>query len=258
MKTIYFIAGLPRSGSSLISAILKQNPNIHSQSFSSLSEVLYSINSNWSNIESNIYQDNNQSKIGVLKSTIEGYYQHIDKPVVFDRNFNWLPLIDTVESVLQKQIKILVCVRNPAEILSSYERLYRENPLHFNDVNFKLKNNTSIESRAYHYAGPKGILGKTHSNIKDAVIMGHLDKMLFVDYNLFCGNPKSETKRIYDFFNLSNFEHDFNNIIDNTIQLPKFLKVKPELSKTTINCVQYLGLNLYEQYNREIFWNAWI
>ena len=35
-------------------------------------------------------------------------------------------------------------------------------------------------------------------------------------------------------------------------------KIKPSLQKTTINCVEYLGLDLYEQYNREIFWNTFI
>ena len=82
--------------------------------------------------------------------------------------------------------------------------------------------------------------------------MGYLDRMLFVDYGLYCGSPRSQTQRIYDFFELDDFEHDFNNI-------PQLVPgVKSRIDKVSVNCVQYLGLNLFEQYNSEIFWNAWI
>jgi membrane-anchored protein YejM (alkaline phosphatase superfamily) len=92
--------------------------------------------------------------------------------------------------------------------------------------------------------------------------MGYLDRFLFVDYNRFCNTPKSQTKRIYDFLELPSFEHDYNNIVQEGSSilngLPSAYKVRKELDKTTVNCVEYLGLDLYEQYNREIFWNAWI
>jgi sulfotransferase len=260
MKTINFISGLPRSGSSLISNILKQNDSIHSETISSLSSIVESVNSNWNNFETNRIFENDKSKIGVLKSAIQGYYDHCDKSIIFDRSLNWIPLIGLMESILQKQVKILVCVRNPAEILSSFERLYKENPLDFTEINQRLRESSSIASRAYHYAGPEGILGTTHRNLKDAIVMDYKDRLLFVDYNLYCGTPKSQTKRIYDFFEMKHFDHDFNNIItdDYNDKIPKMFKLKPELSKTTVNCVQYLGLDLYEQYNREIFWNAWV
>jgi sulfotransferase len=257
MKTLNFISGLPRSGSSLISSILKQNDTVHSQTVGHLSSLISAVNSNWNNLQSNEAYGVHHNKSEVLSSIVDGYYKSVDKDIVFDRSLNWVPLIGTIESVLQKQVKILVCVRNPAEILSSYERLYRENPLSFTHLEQTIKGGSSIASRAYHYAGPDGVLGKTHRDIKDAIVMGYLDRMLFVDYGLFCGSPKSQTKRIYDFFEIPNFEHNYKNIPQDEF-LPSYLRVKPELRKTTVNCVQYLGLELYEQYNREIFWNAFV
>jgi sulfotransferase len=260
MKTINFISGLPRSGTSLISNILKQNPSVHSETISSLSSIIETVNNSWYNFESNQIYDNTQSKIGILKSSVQGYYQHTDKSIIFDRSLNWIPLIGLVESILQKQVKILVCVRNPAEILSSFERIYKEYPLEYTQINQRLRENSSIASRAYHYAGPEGILGTTHRNLKDAIVMDYKDRLLFVDYNLYCGSPKSQTKRIYDFFEMEHFDHDFKNVVTDEYnnKIPNFYRLKPELLKTTVNCVQYLGLELYEQYNREIFWNAWI
>jgi sulfotransferase len=264
MKTMHFIAGLPRAGSTLIANILKQNPKIHGEAVSSLSSIFGSINASWATLETNQEYPNYQAKTGVLSAIMQGYYHHIDKPVIFDKDRGWIPLLASVEAVLQRQVKIIVCVRNPAEILASFERLRKENPLFFTRADLTLREGSSIASRAYYYAGPDGAMGQAHRHIKDAIIMGYLDRFLFVDYSRFCNSPKAQTKRIYDFFELPHYDHDFQNLKqeevynDHAVGLPNLHKIKSEVNKTTVNCVEYLGLELYEQYNREIFWNAWI
>jgi sulfotransferase len=263
-KTIHFISGLPRSGSTLIANVLKQNPTIHGESVSSLASVFGSVNASWNSIEANQEYNNPAAKKGVLGSILQGYYSHIDKPVVIDKDRGWIPLMSQVESVVDRKAKIIVCVRNPAEILTSFERLRKENPLFFTRADAVLREGSNISSRAFYYAGPDGALGLSHRNLKDAVTMGYLDRLLFVDYNRYCNSPKSQTKRIYDFLELPHYEHDFENIVqteqynDSAIGLPSLHKIKSSIDRTTVNCVEYLGLDLYEQYNREIFWNAWI
>ena len=263
-KTIHFIAGLPRSGSTLLTNILKQNPKVHGESVSSLSSIFGSINASWSSMETNQEYNNTDAKVGVLKSVLQGYYSHIDRPFVVDKDRGWIPLLPQVEAVLDRKVKIVVCVRNPAEILTSFERLRKENPLFFTKADSTLREGSNIASRAYYYAGPEGPMGLSHRNIKDAITMGYLDRFLFIDYNRFCNSPKSQTKRIYEFLELPKFEHDFEKIVqtevynDMAVGLPNLHKVKPSLDRTTVNCVEYLGLDIYEQYNREIFWNAWI
>lgn len=263
-KTTHFVAGLPRSGSTLLVNILKQNPNLHGEAVSSLASIFGSINASWSSIEANQEYNNINAKIGVLKSIFQGYYDHIDKPIILDKDRGWIPLLPQVEAVLNRQVKVVVCVRNPAEILASFERLKKENPLFFTRADLNLREGSNISSRAYYYAGPEGALGLSHRNLKDAITMGYLDRFLFVDYNRFCNSPKSQTKRIYDFLELPHYEHDFENIVqtenynDMAVGLPNLHKIKPAVDRTTVNCVQYIGLDLYDQYNREIFWNAWI
>jgi sulfotransferase len=263
-KTMYFVSGLPRSGSALITNVLKQNPKIHGETISSLAQIFGSINASWSSIESNQVYDNIQAKLGVLRGSLDGYYKHVDKPVVVDANQYWIPLIGQLESVLDRKVKIIVAVRNPAEILTSFERLRKSSPMFITRADQHLGNSSSIATRAYYYAGPDGPLGLTHRNLKDSVTMGYLDRLLFVDYNRYCNSPKSQTKRIYDFLELSHFDHDFENLTQDEVfndlagGLPNAYKIKPSVDRTVVNCVEYLGLDLYEQYNREIFWNAWI
>ena len=264
MKALHFIAGLPRSGSTLLANVLRQNPDIHGEAVSSLSSLVSTIHNNWQNIEQNQEYDNPQAHRGVLMGVIQGYYQHIDRPIIIDKDRGWTFLIPVMESLLERKVKIIVAVRNPAEILASFEKLRRQNPMFVTRADSQLGPGSNIASRAYFYSGPDGPLGLSHRGVQDAVTMGHLDRMLFVDYNRYCSNPKSQTKRIYDFLELPYFDHDFENLQqpekfnDRAVGLPNLHRIKPSLQKTTVNPVEYLGLDLYEQYNQNVFWNAWI
>lgn len=264
MKQINFITGLPRSGSTLITYLLRQNPDIHGEPISSLSSLVGSIHSNWHSIDANKEYDNVNAKIGLIQGMLQGYYSHIKKSIVFDKDRNWIQLIGLLEAVTQKEVKMVVCVRNPAEILSSFEKLRRENPLYYTLVDQDLRESSSIAGRAMYYAGPNGPLGLSHRHLLDAITMGYLNRLLFVDYNRFCNSPRTQMKRIYDFFSLPNFEHNFDQIEQQEIfnnsltPLPKLHTIKNKLEKTTINPVAYLGFELHEMYNKEIFWNAWI
>jgi sulfotransferase len=241
-KTLNLIVGLPRAGSSVITKILSQNTAIYTEIESPVFSLLNFVQNEWRTTDSD-------EKKRTLKGMIEGFYSKTENSVIFDNNIRWLPLLPQLEEVLEKDIKLLVCVRNPAEIITSFERSRKANPLIVSEADQALKHQSSIAGRAYYYAGPEGILGKTYQQLKDSITAGYLDRMLFVDYGMYCNSPKSQTKRIYEFFEMEKFDHDFNNIPNNN---------RKELEKTVVNSVQYIGLDLYEQYNREIFWNAWV
>jgi sulfotransferase len=248
IPTLNIITGLPRSGTSLVTSILAQNPQIHSECDSFLQPLLFTMQQNWPRISN----DKHTKMPDVMRGLIQGYYRDCRSSVIFDRNLMWVPFLPMLEQILERQVRVLVCVRNPAEILTSFERSRAQDPLSMTAADFKLGNTSNLAARCFFYSGPDGLLGTTHMNLRDSIIMGLLDRMLFVDYGLYCGNPRSQTKRIYDFFELDPFEHDFQNII------PGNAGVRPRLEKVSVNCVQYLGLDLFEQYNSQVFWNAWV
>ena len=262
-KKIFFVAGLPRSGSTMMQYILRQNPQIHAEPVSSLAVCFNSIYANWGGIEANKEYPNETAKRNVLQGILQNYHQGTDKPIVFDKDRMWISKIALLEDIMQEQVKILCPVRNPAEILSSFEKIRKKNPTSLTLADSHADGST-IAGRCLYYAGPTGSLGIAHAMIKDAITMGYLDRLLFIEYNRFCSSPKSQTKRIYDFFELPEFEHDYDNIVQTEVysdvssMLPGLHKIKPKLDKTTVNCVEYLGLDLYQQYNNQIFWDAWI
>lgn len=263
-KTIHFIAGLPRAGSTMVANILKQNPDIHGEAVSSLSSLIASVHASWYSYDTNKEYENPHAKIGVLRGILDGYHAHIDKPIIFDKDRQWISQIGLLESILDRPVKILCMVRNPAEILASFEKIRKHNPLFFTLPDQSLREGSTVASRAFFYASPQGALGLAHANLKDALTMGYSNRLLFVDYNRFCNSPKSQTKRIYEFFDIPLFEHNFKQIEqteqynDIAVGLPNLHAVKSSVDRTTVNCVEYLGLDLYQQYNAQIFWDALI
>lgn len=264
MKTLYFITGLPRTGATFLCNLLRQNPDIHGEPLSSLCSIYSNILAFWDKPAANIETDNSKARDDVLKAVLNGYYASQTKDVVFDKDLMWIKHIASLEALWQKRVKMLVMVRNPAEILASFEKLRNKDPLKITITDSQLGETSTIATRAYYFSNPNGMLGMPFQAIKDAHTMGYLDRLLFVDYNKFCNSPKSQIKRIYEFFDLPLFTHNINKIEqletynDFATKLPGTHVIKPKVDRTTVNPVVHIGLDLYQQYNREIFWDAWI
>ena len=130
MKNIHFVAGLPRSGSTMLINLLKQNPEVHGEAVSSLCSIFSSIHYSWNKFESNQEYSNLNAKINCLKAVLNHYHDEHQKNIVFDKDRLWISQIGILEHVFQKPVKMLIPVRNPAEILASFEKIRKNNPIH--------------------------------------------------------------------------------------------------------------------------------
>ena len=123
----HFIAGLPRSGSTLLSAILRQNPRFHAGMTGPVGSMIDALLRNMSmSNEFSVFTTDAQRE-ALLRSVFATFYADIpDHHVVFDSNRMWcarLPLI----SSLFPQARVVCCVRDIPWILDSIERLIRKN-----------------------------------------------------------------------------------------------------------------------------------
>jgi sulfotransferase len=121
---IYFISGLPRSGSTLLANILAQNPRFHSTATSGILEILFMVRNGWDNVlEFRAAVDraeNEVDKVRVLRGILEAYHTGRGRPVVFDKSRSWLAHLELAEKLLDRPAKVLVPVR---DVLASFERL---------------------------------------------------------------------------------------------------------------------------------------
>ena len=275
MKTFYFMAGLPRAGSTLLSTLLNQNPRIYSGPSSPVLGSMYSTHENFQSNELYTgYPKPNQVN-EIIGSVIEHWYSDIDKPVVIDKNRAWCARVPFIEGYIKQEAKIIVPVRRIDEILASILTMIKRNPfkegqprINFVDeqlVKFDIPINDENRCQ-YLLSNRGGIVWESLNAVKLGVEEGHSDKFLFVDYNDLVKDPQKELNEIYEFLGEEPFEHTFENLSNNhredditTYGLSDMHEVHSELKKVSTDPSEILPDSIIELYNSNKsnleFWN---
>lgn len=195
---IYFLSGLPRSGSTVLSSILNQNPQVYSTSTSGLIDILGSVCSTWESSPITAAQSADKEEVyAMLKSIIEAKYKKVKKQVIIDKSRGWVnPVImDTMAKVIGYKPKIIATVRPTSDCAASFIRVAKpENISEF------LRSSDLIKHLKYSYAELKRGYESCPENIH------------FVDYDDLVQSPQEEMKKIHKFLGIDPFEYNFNNI----------------------------------------------
>lgn len=219
-KKFFFIAGLPRSGSTLLSALLNQNPKFYSGPSSPVLSSMYIMEEHLKNDELfNAFPKPNQAS-ELISSIPFHYYSDIKQPIIFDKNRAWPAKINYIEGYINQKAKIICPVRDIDEILTSFILMLRRNPYREGQerINFideqlvKLNIPITDDNRCEQVAGPDGILGQSLSAIMKAFEDGYSDNLHFVEYKKLVSNPEETLKKIYNFIEEEYFIHKFTDI----------------------------------------------
>jgi sulfotransferase len=208
---IHFIAGLPRSGSTLLSAILRQNPKLHAgisspvaALFSSLLNVM-SARSEWVDLFDDEQREN------VLRAAFHAYYQKISATkLVFDTNRLWCAKMEALARLFPNA-RVIVCVRELAWVVDSFERLVRKNPFLMSRM-YSSESATTVYTRTSHITGATGVVGMAWDAIHEAFYGDHSGRLVVIDYEALAREPKRTMEFIYDAIALPYFDHDFENV----------------------------------------------
>ena len=86
-KTFFYLAGLPRTGSTVLGEILNQNPEIHVSPASPLSEIVSEVLAKWrmNNVTLRAYKHPEQLP-NLWRGIREGFYRHRDERFIIDKS----------------------------------------------------------------------------------------------------------------------------------------------------------------------------
>jgi sulfotransferase len=208
-KHYHFITGLPRSGSTLISSILLQNPKFHADITDPVATIVKGMLETIGNEPGMRATVPTDRKINMIQGMFDGFYKNINKPVIFNTNRAWTLLTPHIKEIYPKS-KLIVCVRDINRILDSFEVAHRKNPLSFNTVGGGP--GRSVYDRVEDLMDAKGIVGFPYIGIKQAITSNEKDKLLLIEYDKLCKNPKSIMQAVYAFLQEPYYDHDFDNV----------------------------------------------
>ena len=261
-KTIHFIAGLPRSGSTLLCNILNQNPRFHATSTSGILDIILAIRNQWENVSEFRASPNKEGKNAVVTNILQNYYSVVDRPVIFDKSRGWCGYIELAEHILNRKIKILVPVRTITDILSSFEKLWR-NQAHewqFPQEKTNYHEWQTVEGRANVWMKNDQPVGVAYNKVRDAMSRGFADRLMFVEFEHLTNYPRESLGQIYKFLGEEHYEHDFNNVEQTTSEnddihgIPGLHTIRPVVKPIESDALKILGKDVINKYTNVEFW----
>jgi sulfotransferase len=206
-KQFSFLSGLPRTGSTLLSSILSQNPNIHTEGISQVCNLLWNIvtssaNENLNDWHVDILISNRQRSIKkIIEEIPKIYYYDVNKPLILDNNRNWiLPgNVQVIKNYMTSSPKIIVLVRPVDEIVSSFVHIRKKNGWKEESLFEGL-----LEDNTHPITIPLGGILWAKENNQGEYLFVHYDDIVF--------NTKKTLEKIYDFCEWPKYEHQLDNI----------------------------------------------
>jgi len=142
-KNLHFLSGVPRSGSTVLAAILNQNPMTHVSTTSALGAALDGLATAWHRDNLLVNNDPDRSKLAhTMRGVIDAFYEDVPKPVIIDKARNWpIPVImQAMGQVLGHKPKIIATVRSIPDCMASFVRVAKPTNLDDFLVNSSLTN----------------------------------------------------------------------------------------------------------------------
>lgn len=257
MTQFHFIAGMPRSGSTLLAAILRQNPEIHASITSPVASLFEKLHEQMNARAPYADLLTPAKRENILRGLIENYYAGQQQSVIFDTNRQWCARMSALNLLFPKA-KVIACVRDPAWVLDSFERLVQGNPLMQSKL-FKPEVLT-IQQRVAVLTASGGAVGFAYDATAEAFYGQFKENLIVVDYDELCAEPATVLSSIYYRLGLAPFKHEFNNIhqiyeqelFDKRFGMPGLHKIRNRVFKLERKTV--LPPELFERFKGKSFW----
>jgi len=205
-KKLFFLVAQPRSGNTLFTSIMNQNPEIVCTPNSITLEIMKDL---FLLKETDVFQNypDHRSLDNVLDMVFDNYYKDWPQRIIIDRgpvmtigNFNLM------KAHFKRPFKCIVILRDLMDVLASYMKWYTENPDAF--VNkYNCKND---EEKLSMIMNKDGAVAKDLEAIKNS--FNYPNICHYIKYDNLVAQPEQEFRKIYGFIEEPYFNHRFNNL----------------------------------------------
>jgi len=204
-KQLFFLVAQPRSGNTLFTSIINQNPEIACTPNSITLEIMKDL---FLLKQTDVFQNypDHKSLDNVLDVVYDTYYKDWPQPIIIDRG----PVMTEgnlylMQKHFKRPFKCIVLLRDTVDVLASYMKWYTENPDAF--VN-KLAN--TDEEKLSIVMNKEGAVAKDLEAIKNSY--NYKDMCHYVKYDDLVSQPEQEIRKVYEFMNLPYFNHRFQDL----------------------------------------------
>ena len=205
-KQLFFLVAQPRSGNTLFTSIINQNPEIACTPNSITLEIMKDL---FLLKDTDVFQNypDHKSLNNVLDSVYDNYYKDWPQPIIIDRG----PVITPgnfklMQKHFKRPFKCIVLLRDLIDVLASYMKWYTENPDSFINK-FGLQTD---EEKLMMIMNKEGAVAKELEAIKNSY--NYKDICHYIKYDDMVANPEKTFIDLYQFLGIKPFKHSFQDL----------------------------------------------
>ena len=205
-KQYYFLAGLPRTGNTLLSSLLNQNPDIYCSALSPLNSIIYEMNALLQN-ENALRNTNNIPQ--TISKVIINYYSDNKQNIIIDREKAWATQanFNLIKKYITPEPKIIFTIRPILEILTSWINILPEYSFvdkEMQESDFWYKDYlTKNDNRCDFLMRPWGQIDKTIFSINQIIKPENKNVFCLIKYDDIVNTPQETMDKIYDFLEMN-------------------------------------------------------
>lgn len=262
MAEFRFLAGLPRSGSTVLATLLSQHPDLYTSRTSILLNLLQSVQG-FHLGESPYFERGCEQQLNIQRGILHGFYQHVSEPCVLEKDRGWAANCRLIEALTGERPRIVATTRRISEVIASFSLLAdkvgptnkMDDELHLvnRPVNQWTRSRILWEKYIYH----------TWRDFKRGY-ENNPDCFLLVDYDDVVSKPKETVAVIYTYFDLESWTPSTSGLInpspenDAVYGIKGLHDVRPKLERTSPPPEEVLGeevCRFWDEKNLE-FWGV--
>lgn len=262
------MAGLPRSGSTLLRSILNQNPEIYSGPISPSVELLYYTDKYFQESEMLLASPQPESCYNILSNMMDLFYEPIlkkeGKSKVIEFNRAIPNNIERFRTYIKEDVRIVCPVRSIPEILASFISLIHRNSDKISFVDQYLIDKgieVNDDNRCDYLMSDYGIVGQALFALAQSFRRNEQNLLKIVEYDDLVANTQQVMKEIYDFWGLENWEHSYENLENKypendlfQYNLEGMHTVGKTIKKTCKKPEEVLSMSIIEKYSGMEYW----
>jgi sulfotransferase len=210
-RRFHFISGLPRSGSTLTAALLRQNPRFHAGMSSPVASFFESVIAQVSAGTELSTMVNQDQRARLLRGLFDSYYADRTEAVIFDTNRAWTAQMPALMRLFPRA-KLICLVRDVAWIMDSMERQFRANAFEYTRLFNTPGERATVYTRIEALAGANRLVGFPWHALREACYSEFADRLVIVDYDLLTRRAPAVFGLLYNFLDEEPFEHDFEAV----------------------------------------------
>lgn len=236
--TFAFLAGLPRSGSTLFASLLNQHPDVYASPTSPVCDVMWTARETYLKSDQAAAFPTFGAASRITRGILNGYYADRSEAVIVDKCWTWGTPgnVTMLAEALGQRPRIIVMTRPIPEMLASFVRLMRKSPGSALEPPQSWR--SPDDARCDWLMRPGGDIDRALWGIEHLRSTDAAD-CLEITYERLCKDPHGVMADAWDFLNVAPVAPDVENVVNVTrerdvdvYRLPTLHDIRPVVAAT--------------------------